>query len=296
MLLLTGATGQVGSVLLGRLLGEEQSVRCLVRDPRRLGTQRVRVQIALGDLSDPLSFRNAMRGVDTVVHLAASIRDQPQGSIEELNGIATWRMVHAARQAGVRRFVFFSVLGASPLHRTRFCRSKTLAEQAVADSGLQATIFSPSIIYTPGDRWLTVLELISRAGITPVPGRGRTIYQPIFSEDAADCVAAALRAPPQPQREGQVQRYELAGPDILSHDEMVRIVLRYLGRRQALMHVPWPIVSRALQLAEKAMGERAFATADEAELMETSMVSRRGTADALKLGVQPRRMETVLEP
>ena len=84
-----------------------------MRDPRRLGAQRVRVQIALGDLTDPPSFRNALRGVQTVVHLAASIRDQPRGSIEELNGIATWRMVEAAERQGVERFVFFSALGAS---------------------------------------------------------------------------------------------------------------------------------------------------------------------------------------
>ena len=101
MLLLTGATGQVGSALLRRLLDDGVDVRCLVRrDPRRLGSQRVRVQIALGDLTDPPSFRNALRGVDTVVHLAATIRDQPNGSIEELNGIATWRIVRAAQRAG----------------------------------------------------------------------------------------------------------------------------------------------------------------------------------------------------
>ena len=104
MLLLTGATGLVGSALLRRLVSEGEQVRCLVRDPRRLGAQRVRVQIALGDLTDPPSFRNAMRGVRTVVHLAASIRDQPQGSIEELNGIATWRMVQAAERTTARAF------------------------------------------------------------------------------------------------------------------------------------------------------------------------------------------------
>src|SRR5271167_4216476 len=115
MVLLTGATGLVGSTLLLRLLAEGREVRY----PRRLGAQRVRVQIALGDLTDPPSFRNALRGVQTVVHLAASIRDQPGGSIEELDGIATWRMVEAAERQGVERFVFFSALGASTHHRTR---------------------------------------------------------------------------------------------------------------------------------------------------------------------------------
>src|ERR1700756_2168042 len=138
MLLLTGATGLVGSTLLRHLLTEGRPVRCLVRDPRRLGAQRVRVQIALGDLTDPPSFRNALRGVSTVVHLAASIRDQPRGSIEELNGIATWRMVEAAERSGVERFVFFSVLDASTHHRARFFRAKALAQQAVTEASMHS--------------------------------------------------------------------------------------------------------------------------------------------------------------
>ena len=77
MILLTGATGTIGTPLLRRLVAANEPVRCLVREPRRLGPERVRVQIALGDLGNPASFRNAMRGVDTVVHLAAAIRDQP---------------------------------------------------------------------------------------------------------------------------------------------------------------------------------------------------------------------------
>src|ERR1700680_4142329 len=192
MLLLTGATGLVGSALLRRLLADGVSARCLVRDPRRLGTQRVRVQIALGDLTDPPSFRNALRGVHTVVHLAASIRDQPRGSIEELNGIATWRMVEAAQRAGVQRFVFFSVLGASTHHRARFFRAKALAEQAVRESEMRSIVFAPSIVYAPGDPWLTLLERLALLPMVPVSGRGRALYQPIWAEDVADCVMAAL--------------------------------------------------------------------------------------------------------
>src|ERR1700691_5734693 len=138
MILLTDASGLVGQAVLRRLLAEPTSVRCLVREPRRLGALRVQVQIALGDLGDPPSFRNAMRGVDTVIHLAASMRDQPQGSIEELTAIATWRMVDAARRAGVERFVFFSALGASTQSRARLLRAKALAEQAVLEAPLQA--------------------------------------------------------------------------------------------------------------------------------------------------------------
>ena len=112
MLLLTGATGRVGSALLPRLTARGEAVRCLVRDPRRLGPARVRVQIALGDLADPASFRHALRGVRTVVHLAGAWRDQPAAGLEELNGLATWRLLRAAERAGVERFVFLTPLGA----------------------------------------------------------------------------------------------------------------------------------------------------------------------------------------
>jgi uncharacterized protein YbjT (DUF2867 family) len=290
MLLLTGATGLVGSALLRRLVTEGAQVRCLVRDPRRLGAQRVRVQIALGDLTDPPSFRNALRGVQTVVHLAASIRDQPLGSIEELNGIATWRMVEAAERSGVKRFLFFSVLGASTHHRSRFFRAKALAEQAVNEADLSSTVFAPSIIYAPGDPWLTLLDRLALLPVMPLSGRGRASFQPMWAEDAAACISAALHGFDGERRE----RYELAGPETLSHSEIVRTVLHSLGRKRPLLHVPTAVVSRSLRLLEAAVGSRAFATWDEAELMESPMISSRGAADAERLGITPQRMAAVL--
>jgi NADH dehydrogenase len=297
MLLMTGATGLVGSTLLRRLLAEGTQVRCLVRDPRRLGTQRVRVQIALGDLTDPPSFRNALRGVDTVVHLAAAIRDQPRGSIEELDGIATWRMVEAAQRQGVERFVFFSALGASTHNRTRTLRAKALAEKAVVEADLHSIVFAPSIVYAPGDAWLTLLERLALLPVMPVSGRGEARFQPIWAEDVADCVIASLRdgGGAGATNGRRHRRYELAGPETLSHSDIVRTVLRSLRRNRPLLHVPTPIVSRTLRLLEAAAGERAFATWDEAELMEVSMVTPRGSTDAQALGVMPQRLQAVLD-
>ena len=288
MLLLTGATGLVGSALLPRLTASGRPVRCLVRDPRRLGPERVRVQIALGDLSDPASFRNALRGVDTVVHLAAAIRDQPGGSIEELNAVATWRMVQAAQRAGVERFVFFSAQSASAHNRTRFMRAKALAERAVAESGVPHTIFAPSIVYAPGDVFLTLLERMALLPVVPISGSGRALFQPIWSHDVADCVVAAL------ERAEVAERYELSGPDTLSYDAIVEIVLRAAGRPRPLVHVPLAVVSRSLRTLEALMRSKAFATWDEAELMEVTMTAARGTADAEALGVTPTRMSSVL--
>ncbi len=285
MILLTGATGTIGSALLRRLTGIGEPVRCLVRDPRRLGDRRVRVQNALGDLADPPSFRNALRGVDTVVHLAAAIRDEPRASIEELNAVATLRLVRAAERAGARRFVFFSAMGAAHHSRTRFFRAKALAREAVEASSLETTIFSPSIVYTPGDPWLTLLERFSYLPAIPVSGSGRALYQPIWAEDVADCVAAALMASGPKRR-----AFELAGPETLSYDDIVRTA----SSRRRLVHLPLPVVRASLRLLRKLGGPRVFATWEEAELMEEPMTSERGTADAESLGVRPMPMGSVL--
>jgi uncharacterized protein YbjT (DUF2867 family) len=290
MILLTGATGVIGSALLRRLTADGRPVRCLVRDPRRLGDQRVRVQIALGDLSEPASFRNALRGVDTVVHLAAAIRDQPRTSIEETNAVATMRLVRAAERAGSKRFLFFSAMGASLHSRTRFFRAKALAEKAVRESELDHTMFWPSIVYAPGDPWLTLLDRFSYLPAVPVSGSGRALYQPIWAEDVADCVMRVLDGAQANGRGG----FDLAGPDTLSYDQIMQTALRATGRRRPLVHVPLPVVRASLRALGKLAGQSAFATWEEAELLEEPMTTPRGTADAESLGVNPLRMDAVL--
>jgi uncharacterized protein YbjT (DUF2867 family) len=294
MLLLTGATGSVGSRLLPLLLERGEEVRCLVREPRKLGSRRVDVQIALGDLgemSDPYLVRQALRGVDTVIHLAASIRDQRPKLIEELNGLATVRLLRAAERSGVQSFHFFSALDAQAAQRTRFFRAKWLAERAVLTSPLQTTVFAPSIVYDRSDPWITLLRRFSFLPVLPVSGEGQARFQPIWAADVARCVVGALER----GTEDGTHRYELAGPETLTYDQMADLVSCIAGRPRPLVHVPLPLVRSSLIALRALAGEEAFATWEEAELMEVGMVSERGTADAQALGVEPRRMGDVLE-
>ena len=290
MIVLTGATGVVGSALLRRLLAQGEQVRVLVRDPRRLGPNRVRVQITLGDLSNPVALRQLVRGASDVVHLAATIRDQPGGSIEELNGVATARLLRHAEAAGVERFVSFGAMGATPTSRTRFFRAKALAERAVMESPMNATVMSPSIVYEPGDQWVTLLRRMSLLPLMPIAGSGRAAYQPIWAEDVAACALKVLRDGPP----GGARRLELAGPEVLTYEEIVRLALSAWGRDRKLVHVPLWLVQRGLRLLERMFGPTVFATWEEAELMEVPMVTAAGTKDARSLGVEPKPMAAVL--
>ena len=287
MIAITGATGTVGQALLSALIEAGQPVRALVRDPRRLGPSRVRVQLAFSDLGDPHGLRHALRGADTVVHLAATIRDQPPRRVEEVNGLGTLRLLRAAERAGVERFVFFSAIGASRFQRTRFFRSKALAEEGVRASPLHTTIFAPSIIYDRDDPWVTIMRRLALLPVLPISGSGQARYQPIWAQDVARCVVASLDA-------GASGRHELAGPETLSYEQMARLIASAAGRQRPVVHVPLPIVRSGLIWLRRLFGETAFATWEEAELMEIPMVTPRGTADAQALGVDPAPMRDVV--
>jgi NADH dehydrogenase len=233
-------------------------------------------------------MRQALRGVDTVIHLAATIRDQPPRRLEELNGLATVRLLRAAEEFGVERFVFFSALNAGRSQRTRFFRAKALAEQAVTSSPIDSTVFAPSIVYDHSDPWITLLRRFSFLPVMPVSGDGTARYQPIWARDVAASVIGSL------QGAAEGDRFELAGPETLSYNEISDLVSRASGRPRPLLHIPLPLVRSGLIAQRKIFGEAVFATWEEAELMEVPMVSERGTADAEALGVEPRRMVEVL--
>ena len=263
----------------------------LVRDPRRLGRERVEVRIALGDLAslgDPHLQRQALRGVTTVVHAAASIRDQPHATVEELNGLATINLLRAAERAGVGRFVFFSALGASGFQRTRFFRAKALAEEAVEDSPMPTTVLAPSIVYDRGDPWVTLMRRVALLPVLPVSGSARAGYQPIWARDVAACVTAVLDSESPPSRA------ELAGPQVLTYEQIAVAIARAAGRARPVVHVPLGLVRLGLIWLRRLVGDAAFATWEEAELMEVPMLSPRGDADVRALGIEPEAMERVL--
>lgn len=302
MILLTGATGTLGRPLLSRLTAAGLKVRCLVRDPRKLGAQRVHVQIAIGNLADRHGFAKAVRGVDTVIHLAAATRDQGRGSIERINGVATGRLIAAAERAGARRFVYVSALGANRHSPSRFIRTQALARDAVAAGRFESLIFETSVIYSPNDRWIDLLRGFSHLPLLPLPIRGDAGMQPIWADDAADAITAALLTDQEGPGAGvgrsdaatHSHYVELAGPRPLSHDDFVRLAIAATGRRRPLLHVPPAAARRMLRLQEWYLGPGALVTWDEAQLFAHGTVPARGAADVNALGVEPLPPEEVL--
>lgn len=292
MILLTGATSAVGGALLRRLTEAGSEVRCIVGDPRQLGSDRVRVQLVLGDLSNPHTFRHAMRGVETVIHLADATRDRDGYTIEEVTGVATWGLLRAAERASVGRLLFLSALGASPLSQSRFLCAKALAEDVVACAEIDHTVLAPSLMYAPGRGWLGALERHAKAlPFIPVPVSRRARVQPIWADDVADCFMSALAAP----KKKRLERYELAGPQTFSYREMVTVALKGLGINRPVVNLPFAAASRIIRVSGLFDAARVPVVKDEVEMMHEAMLAEDGSSDAEDLGVIPHTLAEVVE-
>jgi nucleoside-diphosphate-sugar epimerase len=169
--LVTGATGRVGSRFVPRLIQQGEDVRVLARDAGRAELLRQRgAEVTIGDLRDADALKRAVAGVDAVIHLGASFRRVSPEEIAEVNDVATVALASEALRAGVARFVYTStnlVLGPgrgrpareddppAPPESNAYPRAKTAAEQSLRDlhgnAGLGLRIVRFAFVYGDGD-------------------------------------------------------------------------------------------------------------------------------------------------
>lgn len=225
---LAGGTGFVGGHVRQALLARGHSIKLLVHkkgpDGSIAGIEEVE-----GDATVPQSFAAAVKGCDATINLIGIIREAPGRGVtfQRLHVEATRNILVAARDAGVKRHLQMSALGTSADAVARYFKSKYQAETEVHASGLDCTIFRPSIIFGPKDDFINKLAGIMRiAPVMPVIGDGEYLLQPIAADDVARCFAEALEKP-----ETVGNTYELCGPDRLSYNELLDTIGRVLGKR-----------------------------------------------------------------
>jgi uncharacterized protein YbjT (DUF2867 family) len=178
-----------------------------------------------------------MAGCDAVIHLVGIIREHPTHGVtfDLLHTQATQNVLEAASASGIRRYLHMSALGTRADAASRYHQTKWAAEEAVRASGLEWTIFRPSIIYGRGDGLVTLLaSMIRRLPAVPVIGSGRQRLQPIPVEQVAAGFVGALDLPATIK-----QTYEVGGPEPVTMIELLDLIGRALGHRRVLrVHVP----------------------------------------------------------
>ncbi|HMC19669.1 MAG TPA: complex I NDUFA9 subunit family protein [Gemmatimonadales bacterium] len=259
----TGASGFVGRHVTTLLAGRGHQVRALVRrdDPGRAAAA-LPAERTPGDLADPAALAALTRGADVIVHLVGIIVEAGAATFEAVHVEGTRRLLTAAREAGVRRFVHMSAVGArDEPGATRYHRTKWRAEELVRSSGLSHAIFRPSIISGPENRPIRTLARLHRwSPLVPVFGDGGFAMQPVWIGDVA--LAFALAA----ERPALSGVFELGGPATLTYEEFVRAIGRAAGHPRPLVHVPLA-VARAAAAALGVMGPLAPLTLDQLQML-----------------------------
>lgn len=227
---LAGGTGFVGGHLRQALLARGHSIRVLVHK-RSVGSLPG-VEEVEGDVTLLPSFIGGVTGCDATINLVGIIREFPRRDVtfERLHIEATRNMISAAKKAGIKRHLQMSSLGTQAGSSSGYFSTKFKAEEEVRGSGLDYTIFRPSIIFGPKDDFINKLAGYLRSfPALPVIGDGEYQLQPISADDVARCFAEALEKP-----ETVGQTYELCGPDRMSYNALLDTIGRVMGKS----HVP----------------------------------------------------------
>lgn len=246
-ILVAGGDGFVGTYLCAELADRGHDVTALSRstDGDELPTG---VDHATGDVTAYDSIASHVEGQDAVVNLVAlsPLFRPPDGERQHfrvhLDG--TRNLVRAAEEGGADRFLQQSALGAAPDAPTHYLRAKGEAERVVRDSSLAWTILRPSIIFGPGGEFVRFTKLLSPPYVTPMPGGGRTPFQPIWVEDFVAIAADAL------EDDDHVDHtYEIGGPETLTMADVARLAHRADGRDVNVIAVPDALTKTGLRVA-----------------------------------------------
>ncbi len=284
MILVTGATGFVGSHLVKKLAAKGQAVRALVRDrdkaEKRLGNGNV--ELAQGDVKDPESLARSAEGCEAVVHLVGIIQPAPGQSFRSVHVEGTKSVLEAAKKAGtVKHFVYQSALGTRENARSEYHKTKYAAEEMTRSSGLGWTITRPSIIYGPGDEFTLRMKSLINLPLPFVPllGSGQGLFQPVYIDDMTEALA---RITGEPKYYGKTA--ELCGPRRLTLNEVVHEIAEAIGKKKPITHIPVPFASPAV-FAMEAILPKPPVTLDQLLMLQEDNVCASNFMD--ELGIKP---------
>ena len=249
MILVTGATGFIGSRIVHALRAEDRVVRALVRDPADAGQLHAwGCETVVGDVTDAASLRAAVEGCDVVIHLVAIIQGSP-GDFDRVMAQGTRDLLAAAKEAGVSRFVLMSALGFDEQTKdlVPYYRAKWQMEQDVKASGLEHVIFRPSFVFGPGGGAIEQFKKIAKlAPVTPIVGPGTQRIQPIWVDDVSAYYAAAVDKP-----EAANRTFELGGPDVVTWNEFWSRLKRAQGLHRPSLHIPFAVMRAQAVVLER---------------------------------------------
>jgi uncharacterized protein YbjT (DUF2867 family) len=287
-----GGTGFLGRRVVKRLAAEGANVRAVVRHPERAGSALsaavlAEVTIVRADVGERSSVAAAVAGADAVVNAVSAYIEKDGVTFESVHVTGAETLARESAAADVARFVLISGIGADPASQSPYIRARGRGELAVRQAFPGATIVRPSAMFGPGDALFgTLADLARMLPALPLIG-GRTRVQPVYVEDVAEAVTRMLSSPGAAGR-----TYELAGPQVYTWHELVKLALHLVGRRRLLLPVPVAaaeIVARLFELLPNPP-----LTTGQVDLLKTDNVASGNLPGLSELAIQPKSVEEIV--
>jgi NADH dehydrogenase len=251
MIVISGASGYVGSHITRRLVETGQPVRAFVHNMSHAKEEGrlagLNIDWMEGDVTNPASLAPIMQEASTVIHTVAIAIERSGRTYEEINYQGTVNMVDAAQAAGVSRFINISQLGADSSLPYRFLASKGKAQEYVAASKLNWTAFRPSVIWGPEDEFANTFAKLAPFSpiIYPIIGDETAKFQPVWVDDVAAAVTKSI-----PDESTYGKELELGGPEVLTLEEIERRTLKAIGANRKMIRFPMPLLRVIVSLME----------------------------------------------
>lgn len=282
-----GGTGFVGRRVVRYLREVGTKVRIVSRHPGRVEDDSIE-QIA-ADVRDERCVGAALAGADGAVNAMSLYIEHGRDTFHSVHVEAAAKIAGAARQAGIKRFVHISGIGANAASPSTYIRSRGEGEAAVQTAFPGAVIVRPAVMFAADDAFLTtILRLLRSLPAYPIFGDGRTRLQPVHADDVAAAIAQIL---------GQSHRpypvYELAGPRVYSYDELLRAIARIARVRPILIRIPFALWDALAGFAERL--PQPPLTRNQVELMQIDTTGSENLPGFRSLGISPRSLEDELE-
>ena len=240
--LVTGASGYIGGRLVPELLSSGYTVRCMARDPSKLGGRpwSGQVEVAVADATDPAAVRRALAGVDVAYYLIHSLGSGP--SFEERDRAAAAVFAEAAAAAGVRRLIYLGGIVAGDQARlSPHLRSRGEVGDILLASGVPTAVLQAAVIIGSGSASFEMLRyLTERLPVMVTPKWVSTLIQPIAVRDVLRYLVGCAALPDDVSR-----TFDLGGPEVVTYASMMRRYAQTAGLQPRVL-VPVPLLTPRL--------------------------------------------------
>jgi NADH dehydrogenase len=287
-----GGSGFLGRYVVTRLAHQGYIVRVAVRRPERalfLKTAGGVGQIVpfYAPVTDEAAVARATAGASVVVNLVGILSEGKAGDFDKIHNEGAGRVARAAAAAGAAHLVQVSAIGADPASPSLYGASKGRGEAAVRAAFPEAVILRPSVVFGPEDNFFNQFAGIARLSPVMPVFSGKSRLQPVFVEDVADAVCAAIARP-----EARGQTYELGGPGIYPFRKLLAYILQVTHRARPLIDVPPGLARLQARVMEHLPGKPL--TRDQLKMLERDNVAAEGVPGLAALGVTPTPVEWIV--